>query len=54
MLPYIRRKRILKQRIKFFEIGLGCNVNYSDVQSIKLWQNLFHEEDEIWMADNNV
>ncbi len=28
MLPYVRRHHLLKKPMKFFEIGLGCDMNY--------------------------
>ena len=48
LLPLIQRKHRVKEKVKFFEIGLGCNFNAS---SVGLWKSLLNSRDEIWMAE---
>lgn len=48
LLPLIQRKYKTKEKIKLFEIGLGCNFNAS---SITLWKSLLHKKDEIWIGE---
>ena len=38
--------------IKFFEIGLGCDMQYGPGRSVHLWQKFFtHPRTEIWEAE---
>lgn len=48
LLPLIQRKHRVKEKIKMFEIGLGCNFNAS---SLTLWKPLLHDQDELWMGE---
>ena len=42
-------------KIKFLEIGLGCDMHYGPGKSAKLWSELFtHPLTEIWEAEVNV
>jgi len=42
-------------KIKFLEIGLGCDMHYGPGKSAKLWSELFkHPSTEIWEAEVNV
>ena len=54
MLPFIRQMRQTKQSIRFLEIGLGCNMNYGPGGSVKIWKELFNENDVIWEAEIDV
>jgi len=42
---------IRSNRIKFLEIGLGCNMDYGPGASSQLWKTYLHKDSEIWMAD---
>ena len=42
-------------KIKFLEIGLGCDMHYGPGKSALLWRELFvHPSTEIWEAEVNV
>jgi len=42
-------------KIKFLEIGLGCDMHYGPGKSAQLWKELFeHPLTEIWEAEANV
>jgi len=38
-------------KIKFLEIGLGCDMFYGPGASSRLWNAYLHKDSEIWMAD---
>ncbi|CAB9503026.1 2'-O-methyltransferase [Seminavis robusta] len=46
LLPYVATK----PRMKFLEIGLGCNMEYGAGASVKVWKDLFPEAD-LWEAE---
>jgi len=39
------------KKIKFLEIGLGCNMGYGPGASAQLWKTYLHKDSEIWFAD---
>jgi len=51
LLPFIKKKRKLKESIRFFEIGLGCDKDEFFGGSIEIWHRLFSKEDTLWTAD---
>jgi hypothetical protein len=52
LFPFIHRHILEHNRkIKFFEIGLGCDMVYGPGASIFLWKNIFKDTAEIWSAE---
>jgi len=42
-----------QKKVKFLEIGMGCNMLYGPGKSVKLWSALFGRHGEIWMAEKD-
>jgi hypothetical protein len=53
LMPMRMKYRKVGKKIKFLEIGLGCNMEYGPGASVKLWKRLFGTGAEIWEAEAN-
>lgn len=53
LMPLIRRKKHLKEKIYFMEIGFGCRMHYGPGASALLWKELFDPTDVLWFAEGN-
>lgn len=42
------------RKFKFFEIGMGCSMDYSPGKSVLLWQYLLGNIGDLWMAEYDV
>ena len=51
LVPLARASKRNDQKIKLFEIGLGCNMNYGPGKSVYVWRKLFGESAEIWEGE---
>ena len=49
--PLLARARKYQQRLKFFEIGIGCGMTYGPGRSVALWKGLFGDSISLWEAD---
>lgn len=54
LLPMRAKYRKLSRKLKFLEIGLGCNMEYGPGASVHLWKKLFGGSAEIWEAEANA
>lgn len=54
LLPMKMRYNKLSKKIKFLEIGLGCNMEYGPGVSVTLWKKLLGCCSEIWEAESDV
>lgn len=53
LLPMRAKFRKSAKKLKFLEIGLGCNMDYGPGASVHLWRKLFGNSAEIWEAESN-
>jgi hypothetical protein len=53
LIPMRAKFRRLSKKIKFLEIGLGCNMEYGPGASVQLWKKLFGNSADIWEAEAN-
>ena len=54
LLPMIEKFTFLKKKLKFLEIGLGCNMEYGPGASVKVWKKLFENRNaDIWEAERD-
>ena len=51
LVPLARDAKRNGQKLKFLEIGLGCNMNYGPGKSVYVWRKLFGETAEIWEGE---
>jgi hypothetical protein len=52
LIPYVRRKHMRQEHVKFLEIGLGCDMTYGPGASVVVWKAIFNRPtDEIWEAE---
>ena len=51
LLPLARDAKRNGQKLKFLEIGLGCNMNYGPGKSVYVWRKLFGDTAEMWEAE---
>jgi len=54
LVPYLRRQHhLLNKGVKFFEIGLGCDMGYKEgaIASPQLWQAILTDQDELWEGE---
>lgn len=52
LLPMIEKFNYAKKKLKFLEIGLGCDMVYGPGVSIKFWKQLFEGRDvDLWEAE---
>ena len=51
LVPLARNAKRIGQKLKFLEIGLGCNMNYGPGKSVYVWRKLFGDTAEIWEAE---
>lgn len=52
LLPLIEKFWVNKKKLKFLEIGLGCDMNYGPGASVKVWKQIFEGRDvDIWEAE---
>ena len=51
LVPLARNAKRIGQKLKFLEIGLGCNMNYGPGKSVYVWRKLFGDTAEIWEGE---
>lgn len=51
-MPMVEKFAHYKKKLKFLEIGLGCNMGYGPGASVRMWKDIFKQKDvEIWEAE---
>ena len=51
LFPFVNRFRLENKKLKFLEIGLGCDMVYGPGASILLWKKIFQGQAHIWSAE---
>jgi hypothetical protein len=55
LLPMLEKYKLENKKLKFLEIGLGCNMWYGPGASVTLWRDLFRGKNvDLWEADVNA
>ncbi len=55
LLPMIEKFELNKKKLKFLEIGLGCDMSYGPGASAKVWRQIFEGRDvDLWEAEFNA
>lgn len=51
----LEKFKLEKRKLKFLEIGLGCDMEYGPGASAALWKRLFKDREvELWEAEHNA
>lgn len=54
LLPMVRRYHSENRKLRFFEVGLGCNkVQMHDKKGVDVWKAVFGPEDDLYLAEYN-
>jgi len=49
--PYMLNAHHLGTTVKFFEIGLGCDMTYGPGASAEIWRALYPKKTDLWFAE---
>lgn len=55
LLPMVEQFELNRKKLKFLEIGLGCDMSYGPGASVKVWKQMFEGRNvDIWEAEFNA
>lgn len=54
LVPLVTRAKKLGTKIKFLEIGMGCDMTYGPGKSVALWRSLFGDNGDLWESEIDV
>jgi len=54
LFPMLWKANVTGIPVKFLEIGLGCDMGYGPGKSVKVWQNFWGSNAEIWFGEYNA